>query len=162
MARPAHRPAVAVALAACACVTAACALLSGCGAGGSPSAASSPAAARTPAAAASPGGTASFAGPRVQGPDPACADALKAERTLQASQSRDKNNEAALDQDFTNFANRLSADAQREVRPAAAQAMTNLANDYNDLVESQSGGAQLPDMTTVENDGTAFDRACAS
>ena len=81
---------------------------------------------------------------------------------MQSSQGKDKNNQTALDQDFTSFANRLSADAQQEARPTAAQAMTNLANDYTDLVESQTGGAQLPDMTTVENDGAAFDSACAS
>jgi hypothetical protein len=98
----------------------------------------------------------------VQAPDQACTDARSAERALQASQGKDKNNQAALDRDFTSFANRLSADAQRATSPAAAQAMANLANDYNDLVQSQTGGAQLPDMTTVENDGAAFDRACAT
>jgi hypothetical protein len=45
-------------------------------------------------------------------------------------------------------------------RPTAAQAMTNLSNDYTDLVESQTGAAELPDMTTVQADGAAFDRAC--
>ncbi len=39
--------------------------------------------------------------------------------------------------------------------------MTALANDYNDLVESQSGGAQLPDVSQVQKDGTAFDKACS-
>jgi hypothetical protein len=94
-------------------------------------------------------------------PDPACVAALKAEQTLQTRQGKDQDNESALDQDFTNFANALSAAAGQEKRPAVAKAMTALANDYNDLVESQSGMAQLPDMTTVENDGTAFEKACA-
>ena len=95
------------------------------------------------------------------GPDPACASARKAEQTLQARQGKDQVNESALDQDFTNFANALSAAAQKETRPASAKAMTALASDYNDLVESQSGAVNLPDMTTVENDGTAFNKACA-
>ena len=95
------------------------------------------------------------------GPDQACTAALTAQQTLQARQGKDQGNESALDQDFTNFANALSAAAQQEKHPAAAKAMTALANDYNALVESQSGTAQLPDMTTVENDGTAFGKACA-
>jgi hypothetical protein len=98
-------------------------------------------------------------GPRV--PDPACAAALKAEQTLQARQGKDQDNESALDQDFTNFANALSAAAQHETHPATAKAMTALANDYNAMVESQSGAEQLPDMNTVQNDGTAFDKACS-
>ena len=40
--------------------------------------------------------------------------------------------------------------------------MTALANDYTALVESQSGAAQLPDMSTVQNDGAAFDKACSN
>jgi len=95
------------------------------------------------------------------GPDPACVAALKAEQTLQARQGKDQNNESALDKDFTNFANALSAAAQEEKHPATAKAMTALANDYTDLVESQSGAAQLPDMSTVQNDGAAFDKACS-
>lgn len=95
------------------------------------------------------------------GPDPACAAALKAEQILQARQDKDQDNESALDQDFTNFANALSAAAQQETHPAAAKAMTALASDYNDLVESQSGAADLPDMNTVENDGAAFNKACS-
>jgi hypothetical protein len=95
------------------------------------------------------------------GPDPACAAALKAEQVLQARQDKDQDNESALDQDFTNFANALSAAAQQETHPAAAKAMTALASDYNDLVESQSGAADLPDMNTVENDGAAFNKACS-
>lgn len=95
------------------------------------------------------------------GPDQACIAALKAERTLQARQGKDQDNESALDQDFTNFANALSGASQQEKNPAAAKAMTALANDYNNLVESQSGAVQLPNMTTVENDGTALDKACA-
>jgi uncharacterized protein YceK len=100
----------------------------------------------------------------VYGPpalDAACVAAKNAEKTLESHQGKDQNNESALDQDFTNFASALSAAAQREKRPAAAQAMTALANDYTDLVQSQSGAAQLPDMTQVQNDGTAFDKACS-
>jgi hypothetical protein len=103
--------------------------------------------------------SASFYGP--PGPDPACVAALKAEQTLQARQGKDQKNESAIDGDFTNFANALSAAAQQEKHPATAKAMTALANDYNDLVESQSGAAQLPDMSTIQNDGTAFDKACS-
>jgi hypothetical protein len=95
------------------------------------------------------------------GPDPACASARKAEQTLQARQGKDQVNESALDQDFTNFSNALNAAAQQEKHPATAQAMTALANDYTALVESQSGAAQLPDMATVQSDGTAFDKACS-
>jgi hypothetical protein len=103
--------------------------------------------------------SAPFLGPH--GPDPACVAALKAEQTLQTRQGKDQDNESALDQDFTNFANALSSAAGQEKRPSVAKAMTTLANDYNDLVESQSGMANLPDMNTVENDGTAFQKACA-
>jgi hypothetical protein len=103
--------------------------------------------------------SAPFYGP--PGPDLACVAALKAEQTLQARQGKDQNNESALDQDFTNFANALSAAARQEKHPATAKAMTALANDYTDLVESQSGAAQLPDMSTVQNDGAAFDKACS-
>ena len=95
------------------------------------------------------------------GPDPACAAALKAEQILRVRQVKDQGNESALDQDFTNFASALSAAAQQETHPATAQAMTALANDYTALVESQSGAAELPDMSTVEKDGTAFDKACS-
>jgi hypothetical protein len=100
----------------------------------------------------------------VYGPpsrDTACTAAEKAEQTLEARQGKDQNNETALDQDFTNFANALSAAAQVEKHASTAQAMTTLANDYNDLVESQSGAAQLPDMSQVQSDGAAFDKACA-
>jgi len=96
------------------------------------------------------------------GPDSACVAALKAEGTLQGRQGKDQDNEPALDQDFTNFANALNADARHETRPAAAKAMTALASDYTDLVASQSGAAQLPDMSTVQSDGTAFDKACSN
>jgi hypothetical protein len=95
------------------------------------------------------------------GPDPACASARKAEQTLQARQGKDQANESALDQDFTTFANALSAAAQHETHPATAKAMNALSNDYTALVESQSGAAQLPGMATVQNDGTAFDKACS-
>jgi hypothetical protein len=94
-------------------------------------------------------------------PDQACVAAEKAEQTLQSRQGKDQDNEPALDQDFTNFAAALSAAAQRETHPAIAAAMTALANDYTDLVESQSGAAQLPDMTQVQKDGAAFDKACS-
>lgn len=94
------------------------------------------------------------------GPDAACAAARNAEQTLESRQAQDQGNQSALDQDFMNFASALSAAAQSEKRPAVAQAMTALANDYTDLVESQSGAAQLPDMSQVQKDGTAFDKAC--
>jgi hypothetical protein len=96
------------------------------------------------------------------GPDSACVAALKAEQTLQARQGKDQNSESALDQDFTNFANALNAAAQRETHPAAAKAMTTLASDYTDLVDSQSGAAQLPDISTIQADGAAFDKACSN
>jgi hypothetical protein len=96
------------------------------------------------------------------GPDQACVAALKAEQTLQARQGKDQNSESAIDQDFTNFANALSAAAQQEKHPATAKAMTALANDYTALVESQSGAGQLPDMSTIQNDGAAFDKACSN
>jgi hypothetical protein len=138
--------AVGIAVGGCSAATA----TAGAAPAGSASSATASAAART---------TAPFYGP--PGPDPACAAALKAEQTLQARQSKDQNNESALDQDFTNFANALSAAAEQEKHPATAKAMTALANDYNALVESQSGAEQLPDMNTVESDGAAFDKACS-
>jgi len=104
--------------------------------------------------------SAAFNGPF--GPDQACVAALKAEQTLQARQGKDAGNESALDQDFTNFASALDAAAQREKHPATATAMTDLASDYTALVQSQSGAAQLPDMSTVQSDGTAFQKACAT
>jgi hypothetical protein len=94
-------------------------------------------------------------------PDPACVAARKAEQTLATRQSKDQDNESALDQDFTDFANALNAAAQQETHPATAKAMTALASDYTDLVDSQSGAAQLPDMNAVEADGTAFEKACS-
>lgn len=115
------------------------------------------------AAPAAPSATARTSAP-VYGPpapDPACAAALMAEQALRARQGKDQGNESVLDQDFTSFSNALYAAAQQEAHPAVAKAMTALANDYTDLVQSQSGAAQLPDMSTVENDGTAFDKACA-
>ena len=96
------------------------------------------------------------------GPDPACAAALKAEQTLQTRQGKDQNNESAIDQDFTNFANALDTAAQQETHPATAKAMTALASDYTALVESQSGAVQLPDMSTIQSDGAAFDKACSN
>jgi hypothetical protein len=113
-----------------------------------------------------PAATASAAATRtgvpVYGPqaDPACAAARKAEQTLQSRQGADQKSESAIDKDFTNFASALNTAAQQEAHPAAAQAMTALANDYTALVESQSGAVQLPSMTTVQNDGAAFDKAC--
>ncbi|MGH3165053.1 MAG: hypothetical protein ACRDN0_04045 [Trebonia sp.] len=95
------------------------------------------------------------------GPDPECAAALKAERALQSRQGKDQDSETALDKDFTNFASALNSAAQHETRAATAKAMSDLASDYTDLVESQSGAAQLPDMSTVQKDGTAFDKACS-
>lgn len=132
----------------------------GCAAG-SPAATQATAAATATAARAAATRTAApVYGPSA--PDPACVAAKKAEQTLQSRQGDDQNDESALDQDFTNFANALSAAAQREKQPATAQAMTALANDYTDLVESQSGAAQLPDMTQVQKDGAAFDKACSA
>ena len=134
------------------------AAVAGCAAagGGTPAAA-------TPAAATPPPATTRATTP-VDGPpalDPACAAAQNAEQTLQSRQGRDRGNESALDQDFMNFAAALSAAAQREKRPAAARAMTALANDYTALVESQSGAAQLPGPSQVQQDGAAFDKACS-
>lgn len=138
-------PAVALALAAGTAVV-------GCAAAtaGAPAATSRPA---------TTGAAAPVDGPPV--PDPACIAAQKAEQTLQLRQGPDRGNESALDQDFMNFAASLSAAAQREKRPAAAQAMTALADDYTALVQSQSGAAQLPAMSQVQKDGAAFDKACS-
>jgi hypothetical protein len=102
--------------------------------------------------------SAAFYGP--PGPDPACAAALKAMRTLQTRQGKDQNSQSAINKDFTNFANALTAAAQEEKHPAVASAMTTLADDYNALVESQSGAVPLPSMSAVQNDGTAFNKAC--
>jgi len=44
--------------------------------------------------------------------------------------------------------------------PAAAKAMTALADDYTALVASQSGAAQLPSVATMQSDGAAFEKAC--
>jgi negative regulator of sigma E activity len=122
-----------------------------------------PAAAPGTTASATAGPTATRAQAPVYGPDPdtACVAAKQAEQTLQSRQTKDQNDESALDQDFTNFASALNADAQREKSQATAAAMTALASDYTDLVESQSGAAQLPDMTQVQKDGAAFDKACS-
>ena len=135
-------------------------LVTGCATASAGTASSSHAASASAPAAATVGrASAPVFGP--PGPDPACAAALKAEQILRARQAKDQGNESALDQDFTSFANALGAAAQQETHPAAAKAMTALASDYNDLVASQSGAADLPDMNTVENDGAAFDKACA-
>jgi hypothetical protein len=154
-------PALALALAAGIAVggcTTATASAGAATAGAASARSSSPAAASATASAART--SAAVNGPF--GPDSACVAALKAEATLEARQGKDQNSETALDQDFTNFANALNAAAQRETHPAAAKAMTALASDYTDLVESQSGGAQLPDESTVQSDGTAFDKACSN
>ena len=95
------------------------------------------------------------------GPDPACADVHKAEQTLQAHQGTDQTDESAIDQDFMNFSAALSAAAQHATDPTTAKAMTALADDYDALVESQSGAAELPDMNTIEKDGAALDKACS-
>ena len=94
------------------------------------------------------------------GPDAACADVHTAEQTLRAHQSTDQTDESAVDQDFMNFSAALGSAAQHESDPATAKAMTALADDYNALVESQSGAAKLPDMSKIENDGAALDKAC--
>ncbi len=104
--------------------------------------------------------SATFNGPF--GPDQACLAALKAEQTLQARQGKDQNSEPDLDRDFTNFASALNAAAQQETHPATAKAMTALADDYTALVDSQSGATQLPDMTAIQGDGEAFDKACSN
>jgi hypothetical protein len=145
------------ALPACAVVLAAGIAVGGCATATAGTASSSHAASATATTAART--SAPVYGP--PGPDPACVAALKAEQTLRTRQGKDQDNESALDQDFTNFASALSAAAQQEKRPSTAKAMTALANDYTDLVESQSGVANLPDMNTVQNDGTAFDKACS-
>jgi len=127
--------------------------------GRSASAGSAASADASAAASAAARASASAYGPPA--PDPACVAALKAAQTMGTRQGKDQDNESALDQDFTDFANALSAAAQEEKHPATAKAMTALSTDYNDLVESQSGAAQLPDMNTVEADGTAFEKACS-
>jgi hypothetical protein len=128
----------------------------GCATAGAPAGVTRPAAATRPAAtrAAAP-----IDGPAA--PDPPCVAAENAEQTLQSRQGKDQNDESALDQDFMNFAAALSAAAQSEKRPAAARAMTALANDYTALVESQSGAAQLPNVSQMQKDGAAFDKACS-
>jgi hypothetical protein len=130
------------------------------GCAGAAATAGAPAATTRPAATrpAATGAAAPIDGPAA--PDPACVAAKNAEQALQSRQAQDQNNESALDQDFSNFAAALSSAAQSEKRPAAAQAMTALSNDYTALVESQSGSAQLPDMSQVQKDGAAFDKAC--
>jgi hypothetical protein len=129
----------------------------GCAAATATAGAASASSAASPTASAA---SASFYGP--PGPDPACAAARKAEQTLQARQGKDQSSESAIDQDFTNFASALNAAARQEKRPAVANTMTALANDYTALVESQSGAAQLPDMSTIQSDGAAFDKACSN
>lgn len=93
-------------------------------------------------------------------PDAACLAARKAEQTLQARQGKDQGSQAAIDQDFTNFASALNAAARQATHPATAKAMTTLADDYTALVASQSGAAQLPSVATMQSDGAAFEAAC--
>ena len=93
-------------------------------------------------------------------PDPACAAARTAEQTMQARQGKDQNSQSALNKDFTDFASALNAAAQQATHPAVAKVITALANDYTALVESQSGAVPLPSMSTVQNDGFAFEAAC--
>ena len=93
-------------------------------------------------------------------PDVACFAARKAEQTLQARQGKDQSSQSAIDRDFTNFANALNAAARQATHPAAAKAMTALADDYTALVASQSGAAQLPSVATMQSDGAAFEKAC--
>jgi hypothetical protein len=144
---PALATALAAGIAVCGCATA-----TATGASARPAASSPvPSATRT---------SALFNGPF--GPDPACVGALKAEQALQARQGKDSSSEPAIDRDFTDFANALNAAAQQEKHPATAKAMTDLANDYTALVQSESGSVQLPDMSTVQSDGAAFDKACSA
>ncbi|TVZ05366.1 hypothetical protein EAS64_12430 [Trebonia kvetii] len=110
---------------------------------------SSPAAAQT---------NAPMAGPPA--PDAGCFAARKAEQTLQARQGKDQGSQSAIDRDFTNFASALNGAARQATHPAAAKAMTALADDYTALVASQSGAAQLPSVATMQSDGAAFDKAC--
>jgi len=157
-------------------MTEACAFVAACGGGAGraravahavPGSAGGRSSAGRSAGRSPPYGPASHPSPRpspaaTAAPDAACKDAVRALHILQISQGKDKANVAALDQDFIAFASRLGADAQKETDPAAVRAMTALANDYMDLVESQTGAAELPDMTTVQDDGEAFDRACGA
>jgi hypothetical protein len=93
-------------------------------------------------------------------PDAACFAARQAEQALQARQGKDQGSQSAIDRDFTNFASALNAAARQATHPAAAKAMTALADDYTALVASQSGAAQLPSVATMQSDGAAFDKAC--
>lgn len=146
-------PAVALALAAGAAVA-------GCASATATTAAANGTAngtARTPAA--STRAAAPMFGPAA--PDPACIPAKRAEHTLQTRQGKDQYSESALDKDFTNYAAALSSAAAHAKRAATAKAMNDLADDYTALVESQSGAAQLPNLSQVQKDGAAFDKACA-
>ena len=143
-----------IAVSGCASATA----TTGAASAGSASSAAASSGAASATASAQP--SAQFNGPF--GPDAACAAALKAMRTLQARQGKDQSSQSAIDQDFTNFASALNAAALQEKNPAKAKAMTDLANDYTALVQSQSGAVQLPDMSTIQSDGAAFDKACSN
>jgi hypothetical protein len=133
------------------------ALAAGAAVAGCASATATTTAAATPAA--STRAAAPMFGPAA--PDPACVPAKQAERTLQSRQGKDQYNESTLDKDFTSFATALSSAAAHAKSAATAQAMNDLADDYTALVESQSGGAQLPKVSQVQKDGAAFDKACA-
>lgn len=143
-------PAVALALAAGAAVA-------GCASATATTTAAANGTVKTPAA--STRTAAPMFGPAA--PDPACVPAKRAERTLQSRQGKDQSNESALDKDFTNYAAALSSAAAHAKLAATAQAMNDLADDYTALVESQSGAAQLPNLSQVQKDGAAFDKACA-
>ena len=138
-------------------------LAAGAVVGGCASATATPAAAPARSASSATAPEATRTSAPVVGPvaDPACAAALQARQVLQGRQGKDQSSQSAIDQDFTNFASALNAAAQQEKNPATAKAMTALANDYTALVQSQSGAQQLPDMSTVQSDGAAFDQACA-
>jgi hypothetical protein len=136
----------------------------GCTTAGAPAGVTRPATTRAAATVPATRAAATRAAAPIDGPaapDPACAAAENAEQTLQSRQGKDQNDESALDQDFMKFAAALGAAAQSEKRPAAARAMTALANDYTALVESQSGAAQLPSVSQIQKDGAAFDKACS-
>jgi hypothetical protein len=132
--------------------------MGGCGAA-TATTAGAPARPASASAASAAQSSAPFNGPPA--PDPACVAARKAAQVLQARQGKDQqSSQSAIDKDFTDFASALNAAAQHETRPAVAKVMTALADDYTALVESQSGAVPLPSMSTVQNDGAAFNKAC--
>jgi hypothetical protein len=130
----------------------------GCGAATATSGAASARPASSAAASAAAQTSAPFNGPPA--PDPACVAARKAAQVMQVRQGKDQSSQSALVKDFTDFASALNAAARQETHPAVAKVMTALADDYTALVESQSGAVPLPSVSTVQNDGAAFDKAC--